>query len=179
LSIVHKLRTEGRFTEFGLSNFRAADVVRVISLCDKNKWNRPTVYQGMYNGIARGVEGELMAMCRAHGIRFYAFNPLAGGLLTGKYSLTEAPLPGRFTSKSTGPMYRRRYWHPAMRGAAVQLARACEAGGRAWGPGMGAGHGSQGKPFRAPWVRHAATPCALCSIPLFDDDAPFNADPLL
>jgi len=40
-----------------------------------------------------------------------AYNPLAAGLLTGKYKTGQAPVEGtRFTLGKSGEMYRARYW---------------------------------------------------------------------
>lgn len=44
----------------------------------------PTVYQGCYNAITRSIEFEATAAFRELGIRTYHYNPLAGGLLSGK-----------------------------------------------------------------------------------------------
>jgi aflatoxin B1 aldehyde reductase len=40
--------------------------------------------QGMYNGVTRQVELELFPCLRKHNMSFYAYNPLAGGVLTGE-----------------------------------------------------------------------------------------------
>lgn len=69
-------------------------------LCDKLGVVKPTVYQGMYNGITRQVEMELFPCLRRLGIRFLCYNPLAGGLLTGKHRFDEDPSAGRFKDNS-------------------------------------------------------------------------------
>jgi len=50
-----------------------------------NNYPLPTVYQGMYNPVTRDVERELFPCLRSLGMAFYAYNPPAGGLLTGKH----------------------------------------------------------------------------------------------
>jgi aryl-alcohol dehydrogenase-like predicted oxidoreductase len=51
-----------------------------------------------------------------------AYNPLAGGFLSGKYrSPEELPLGTRFTLGKTGELYRERYWHQAQFQAVEQL----------------------------------------------------------
>ena len=50
----------------------------------------PTVYQGMYNVITRDLERELVPVVRQLGMRLYVYNPLAGGLLSGRYTSMEA-----------------------------------------------------------------------------------------
>lgn len=65
-------------------------------------WVTPSVYQGMYNVITRGVEAELFPALRKLGMAFYAFNPLAGGFLTGKYqSLQEKAILESKTAQAT------------------------------------------------------------------------------
>ncbi|CAN0491148.1 unnamed protein product, partial [Laminaria digitata] len=41
-----------------------------------NGWQTPSVYQGMYNAVTRGVEPELLPALKKLGMRFYAYNPL-------------------------------------------------------------------------------------------------------
>jgi aflatoxin B1 aldehyde reductase len=85
LQACNQLHKEGKFVELGLSNYASWEVAEICTLCKKNGWIMPTVYQGMYNGISRKVETELFPCLRHFGLRFYAYNPLAGGLLTGKH----------------------------------------------------------------------------------------------
>uniref|UniRef100_A0ABM5EKB2 Aflatoxin B1 aldehyde reductase member 2-like isoform X2 n=1 Tax=Pogona vitticeps TaxID=103695 RepID=A0ABM5EKB2_9SAUR len=109
-----QLHKEGKFKELGLSNYPAWEVAEIYTLCKAKNWVLPTVYQGMYNGITRQVETELLPCLRHYGMRFYAFNPLAGGLLTGKYKFEDKEAdhePGsRFFDKSFGKIYQDRYW---------------------------------------------------------------------
>lgn len=103
-----ELHAQGKFSALGLSNFPAWEVVHVWHTCKQRGWPRPEVYQGLYNALSRNVEPELIPALRSLGIRFYAYNPLAGGILAGKYSkYAEDPAPGRFTFR---PNYRQRYW---------------------------------------------------------------------
>lgn len=102
------LHEQGKFKELGLSNFPAWMVVDVWNICDKHGWVKPTIYQGIYNPLTRKAEIELNACLNNYGMRFYAFNPMAGGLLTGRYGKFEdAPTDGRFTHR---PNYQGRYW---------------------------------------------------------------------
>lgn len=103
-----ELYQQGKFKELGLSNFPAWMVVDIWHLCEKIGCPKPTIYQGMYNGLCRNVEPELIPALRKLGIRFYAFNPLAGGMLTGKHqTFDETPQAGRFARLKS---YRNRYW---------------------------------------------------------------------
>ena len=83
LKACDELHKSGKFKELGLSNYAAWQVSEVMNLCKSNNWVKPTVYQGMYSAITRAVEAELFPCLRYYGIRFYAFSPLGGGILTG------------------------------------------------------------------------------------------------
>lgn len=108
LAAMEDLYQQGKFTELGLSNFPAWMVTDVWHLCDRRGWVKPTVYEGIYNPLTRKAEGELNDCLNHFGLRFYAYNPLAGGLLTGRYgAFEETPGDGRFTHR---PNYRGRYW---------------------------------------------------------------------
>ena len=53
---------------------------------------------GMYNCLTRMVEKELFPCLRYFNMRFYAYNPLCGGILTGKHTIHDDAKtePGRF-----------------------------------------------------------------------------------
>jgi aflatoxin B1 aldehyde reductase len=89
---------------------------------------KPTVYQGMYNALTRAVEVELFPCLRKFGIRFYAYNPLAGGMLTGKHADIGAEATSTRFDKSN-EMYRSRYWKPAMFESLQTIKAACDACG--------------------------------------------------
>lgn len=108
LQAMADLHRQGKFCELGLSNFPAWMVADVRHICDRNGWVTPTVYEGIYNPLTRKAETELNACLDHFGMRFNAYNPLAGGLLTGRYgAFEEAPTDGRFTHR---PNYQKRYW---------------------------------------------------------------------
>ncbi|XP_061689478.1 aflatoxin B1 aldehyde reductase member 3 [Syngnathoides biaculeatus] len=129
-----ELHKEGKFKEFGLSNYASWEVAEIVCLCRHNNWIAPTVYQGMYNATTRQVETELLPCLRYFGMRFYAYNPLAGGLLTGKYHYedkdTSQPA-GRFFGNNWAATYRDRYWKQSQFQAIELVQKALEA---AYGP---------------------------------------------
>ena len=115
---------KGQFKTLGLSNFAAWQVAEVVELCRCHGWMQPTVYQGMYNALTRDVEKELFACLRHYNIAFYAYNPLAGGLLTGKHLVREnIPDSGRFRENYN---YRDRYWKDDYFDVLTQLADAAQ-----------------------------------------------------
>ncbi len=114
----------GKFKRLGLSNYAAWQVAEVAELCRKNDWVEPSVYQGMYNALTRDVERELFSCLENYNISFYAFNPLAGGLLTGKYqSVDTNPESGRF---ATFEGYPERYWKPDYFAVVSAFKEACQ-----------------------------------------------------
>ncbi|KAF9350920.1 hypothetical protein BGX26_010940 [Mortierella sp. AD094] len=66
-----------------------------------------------YNVITRDVVRELLPCLKALNIAFYAYNPIGGGLLSGRYNFeNEAKDGGRFDENTGfGKYYRQRYWN--------------------------------------------------------------------
>jgi aryl-alcohol dehydrogenase-like predicted oxidoreductase len=96
-------------------------------IADRKKYPGPSIAQPMYNLIARGIEQEFMPMAKKLGVSTVVYNPLAGGLLTGKHK-PEAISPGtRFDANST---YQDRYWKPQDFKAVEQLKKIAANEGR-------------------------------------------------
>ncbi|CAG8516583.1 8581_t:CDS:10 [Ambispora leptoticha] len=118
---VQQVYEKGLFKELGLSNFTAWQVAEVYYICKHNGYVLPTVYQGMVRcislyAITRDVEHELFSALRKFGIRFYAYNPLAGGLFAGKFTSLDSEVEkgSRFDPNlEFGRMYRERYGREA------------------------------------------------------------------
>jgi aflatoxin B1 aldehyde reductase len=111
---VNKLHKEGCFNRFGLSNYMWWEVAKICEICEKNGWIKPTVFQGIYNTLQRTIEAELFPCLRHYGISLYAFQPLAGGFLTGRYTRdqNEFEPSSRFDPKiAQGSLHRGRYWN--------------------------------------------------------------------
>ncbi|KAF7693068.1 hypothetical protein HF521_008384 [Silurus meridionalis] len=130
LRACNELHKEGKFKELGLSNYASWEVAEICSICRHNDWIVPTVYQGMYNATTRQVETELLPCLRYFGMRFYAYNPLAGGLLTGKYHYADkdrAQPAGRFFGNSWAATYRDRFWKESQFQAIEGILKALDA----------------------------------------------------
>jgi aryl-alcohol dehydrogenase-like predicted oxidoreductase len=70
--------------------------------------------QPRYNILFREIESEILPLCRDEGIGVIAYNPLAGGFLTGKYQPGDQPVEGtRFTLGRAAGVYQKRYWNDA------------------------------------------------------------------
>ncbi|KAF1815615.1 Aldo/keto reductase [Eremomyces bilateralis CBS 781.70] len=112
LEAVNELYKQGKFVQLGLSNYTAFEVAEVVLTCKANGWVRPTIYQAMYNAITRSIEAELVVACRRYGLDIVVYNPLAGGLFSGKYKTKEIPKEGRYSEAGgkMGSNYRNRYF---------------------------------------------------------------------
>src|SRR5258708_16664567 len=91
------------------SSYSGWQGAQMLVLAGAKGYTPAKVTQPMYNLIARGIEQEYLPMCKEFGASTVVYNPLAGGLLTGKQS-AQAPLPG--TRFDNNKMYLDRYWHP-------------------------------------------------------------------
>ncbi|KZT59779.1 Aldo/keto reductase [Calocera cornea HHB12733] len=109
LAEMNNLYKEGLFEIFGLSNYAAWEVSAICEICKAKGFVMPGIYQAMYNALQRAIEPELVPCLRKYNIRLVIYNPLAGGLFSGKItSVDQIPDEGRF-SGAGGKMYRERY----------------------------------------------------------------------
>jgi 1-deoxyxylulose-5-phosphate synthase len=127
LAAADELVRAGKVRYLAVSNFAAWQVCRALSICDKRDLTPVVAVQPRYNLIARDIEQELLPMCREMGLGAMVYNPLAGGLLTGKHRPGAAPAAGtRFALKE---FYRKMFWHERMLDAADRLRIAAEGAG--------------------------------------------------
>jgi aryl-alcohol dehydrogenase-like predicted oxidoreductase len=122
-----RLVHEGKVRHLGASNFASWQIVRLRWLAEQKNLPPIALTQPMYNLLARGIEAELLPMCREFGIGTVIYNPLAGGILTGKQQFA-APLPG--TRFDQNQVYLDRYWHEQNFSALQELADAARAANR-------------------------------------------------
>jgi 1-deoxyxylulose-5-phosphate synthase len=108
LETMQELVHAGKVRYPAISNYAAWQVSEALCICEKKGYKPYFVSQPMYNLIARGIEDEYLPFCRRFGVAVVPYNPLAGGLLTGKHSGAGVPTAGtRFDSNK---MYQDRYW---------------------------------------------------------------------
>jgi aflatoxin B1 aldehyde reductase len=105
------------------------DTLREVNaLYEEGLFNR-SVYQGIYSALQRSIESELIPCLRYYGISLYAFQPLAGGFLTGRYhrNQTEFESGSRFDPKGVqGSLHHARYWNDAYFDALDRIRSAAE-----------------------------------------------------
>jgi aryl-alcohol dehydrogenase-like predicted oxidoreductase len=116
----------GKVRYVGCSNYPAWQLAVAIGTSDKQGWARYECVQPRYNVLYREIETELLPLARDRGVGVIVYNPLAGGLLTGKHAGDAPPEPGtRFTLGASGDLYRERYWHNAQFEAVAALRDYC------------------------------------------------------
>jgi aryl-alcohol dehydrogenase-like predicted oxidoreductase len=100
------------------SNFAAWQITEAYYLSAHHGWPELTLSQPMYNLLSRRIEAEYASCSDRLGLTNIVYNPLAGGLLTGKHTYEADPDPG---TRFANPVYRQRYWHPELFSAVDRL----------------------------------------------------------
>jgi aryl-alcohol dehydrogenase (NADP+) len=112
LGALDDLVHQGKVRYIGCSNFLTYQLVRAIGRSETLGLARFDSVQPRYNLLFRQVERELLPFCAEEGVGVIPYNPIAGGLLSGKHRRDDAPeAGGRFTLGNAGRMYQSRYWH--------------------------------------------------------------------
>ncbi len=108
LETMEQLVRQGKVRYPASSNYSGWQVCRMLWLAEKHSYQPAWITQPMYNLLARGIEQEYLPMAKEFGVSTVVYNPLAGGMLTGKQK-REAPVTGsRFDNNQ---MYLSRYWY--------------------------------------------------------------------
>jgi 1-deoxyxylulose-5-phosphate synthase len=117
----------GKVLYIGCSNFSAWQLCKALWTSDKLGLARFDSVQPRYNLLFRHSEAELFPLAMDQGIGVISYNPLAGGLLTGRYQPGQAPEQGtRFTVRNAGQLYQARYWQEQQLQAVEQLKAFCQ-----------------------------------------------------
>jgi 1-deoxyxylulose-5-phosphate synthase len=127
LRAIDELVRQGKVRYPGTSNYAAWQVCEMLLIAEKHGYTPSNVSQPMYNLLARGIEQEYLPMAKKYDVSVIAYNPLAGGMLTGKHSQAAIPPGTRFDKN---PMYQERYWHPENFAAVEKLKQTAEQVGR-------------------------------------------------
>ncbi len=104
----------GKVRYVGCSNYPAWQLSDALWTSNKLNLHRFESAQPRYNMLFRMIEDEIVPLCQAHGVGIIAYNPLAGGMLTGRYRATKDHTSTRFGLERAGEMYRKRYWNDAV-----------------------------------------------------------------
>lgn len=110
LEALEELVQAGKIRYGASSNYAAWQMVDMQWLAERHGWQPLRVSQPMYNLLSRRLDEEYATFSEHFDISNIVYNPLAGGLLTGKHQRLLAPDPG---SRFTLDQYRQRYWNDA------------------------------------------------------------------
>jgi 1-deoxyxylulose-5-phosphate synthase len=112
LGALDDLVHQGKVRYIGCSNFLTYQLVRAVGRTETLRLARLDCVQPRYNLLFRQIEREMLPYCGEEGIGVIPYNPIAGGLLSGKHSRAQPPPDStRFTLGTAGKMYQDRYWH--------------------------------------------------------------------
>lgn len=127
LEAMESLVKAGKVRYPATSNYAAWQVADMIWIARQKGYRPATIAQPMYNLLARGIEQEFLPMSERFGVSSVVYNPLAGGMLTGKQRQEEAVPGSRFDGNQ---MYLDRYWHPAYFVAVKELGQIAQKAAR-------------------------------------------------
>ena len=127
LAALDSLVRSGKVRWAAVSNYASWQLCRMHWIAAVDGLSPVRISQPMYNLIARRIEDEFLPACAELGVSTVVYNPLAGGLLTGKQNRS-SPLPGTRFDKNAA--YLDRYWNDAAFDAVSELAAAAEVAGR-------------------------------------------------
>ncbi|MBN1248239.1 MAG: aldo/keto reductase [Anaerolineae bacterium] len=108
LEALNDLVRQGKVRYIGCSNLRAWQLAEYLELARTHSWSHFVSIQPLYSALNRSIENEVLVFAARRGLGVIPYNPLAGGVLTGKYKRGE-PLP-EDTRLSDSEGYRDRYY---------------------------------------------------------------------
>ncbi|MDR3538648.1 MAG: aldo/keto reductase [Acetobacteraceae bacterium] len=102
----------GKARYVGVSNWLAHRVARALGRSELKNLARIASVQPRYNLLFRSFERDLLPLCQEEAVAVIPYNPLAGGMLTGKHDRTAPPPAGsRFSLGTAARRYQERYWN--------------------------------------------------------------------
>lgn len=118
----------GKVRYVACSNFHAWQLCKALWVSDAHNLARFDCIQSPYNLFTRDIEYELLPLCGSEGVGVCVYNPLAGGLLTGKHDPNKPPAEGTRFALEKG--YHERYWSDANFKAVAGLVKIAKEYGR-------------------------------------------------
>ncbi|MCY0874770.1 MAG: aldo/keto reductase [Firmicutes bacterium] len=114
LRAMDDLVRQGKVRYIGVSNWRAWQLEKALGIAQTEHLTRLQSVQPRYNLLFRMIEDELIPACLDEGVGILSYNPLAGGMLTGRYTPGQEVQAGtRFALSQAGALYQQRYWQEA------------------------------------------------------------------
>jgi len=90
VAVLDDLVRAGKVRYIGCSNLAAWQLAKFLHAAERAGRTRLVSLQPVYNALNRGIEHEILPLCADEGLGVVTYNPLAGGMLTGKYRRGEA-----------------------------------------------------------------------------------------
>lgn len=129
LGALDDLVREGKIGYIGCSNFAAWQLALALGRSEARGLARFDCIQPRYNLLYRRNELELFPLCQQEGVGVIPYNPIAGGLLSGKHRPGQATEGTRFTLGAAADRYQDRYWHDREFSTVEALKRLAEEAG--------------------------------------------------
>jgi aryl-alcohol dehydrogenase-like predicted oxidoreductase len=123
LRALDDLVRQGCIRYVGVSNWPAWHLMKALGLAEHRGWSRPVSLQAYYTIAGRDLERELVPLMQAEKVGLMVWSPLAGGLLTGKFTREgQGPEDARRATFDFPPVNRERVYDcvDAMRGIAEE-----------------------------------------------------------
>lgn len=127
LDTLELLVKQGKIRYPATSNYAAWQQTEMLWIAEKKNYKPAVITQPMYNLVARGIEQEWLPMTKHYGLSNIVYNPLAGGLLTGKHRIQTVTPGTRFDNNK---LYQDRYWHKQHFEAVEKLSAIAQKSGR-------------------------------------------------
>lgn len=105
LKALDDLVRQGKVRATGCSNFSGWQLMKGLAISDANNYARFSTLEAKYSLVLRDLENELIPCSVDQGVSIFAYSPLNGGFLSGKYDRDKPwPKGARFPSKeAAGP----------------------------------------------------------------------------
>jgi aryl-alcohol dehydrogenase-like predicted oxidoreductase len=127
MDAMETLIRQGKIRYAATSNYAAWQVCQMHAIAGRKGIQFPAIAQQMYNLIVRGLEPEFVPMAKELGVSIMVYNPLAGGLLSGKHRPEVVTAGTRFDFNK---LYKDRYWVPEDFAAVEKLKKIAADAGR-------------------------------------------------
>jgi aryl-alcohol dehydrogenase-like predicted oxidoreductase len=86
LRALEDLVRSGKVRHIGVSNHAAWQIMKALGISEQQGWNRFQSIQAYYSIAGRELEREIVPVALDQGLSVLVWSPLAGGLLSGKFS---------------------------------------------------------------------------------------------
>lgn len=112
LDAIAELLESKKIRAWGVSNYGAWQIMEMMQKADARTMQRPKIAQQLYNVLVRQLDIEYFAFSKYTGLATTVYNPLAGGILSGKHARDGSTQAGSRFDKNR--LYQGRYFTETM-----------------------------------------------------------------